>query len=166
MVFKHLCFRKYSFINDCRLQLENIQKIYIHQQIVINNKMVIKSRENSFGAWAFLMGIILAVIVGLFTGNYTNPLIFAILMFLGLIVGYFVAEKDVHTFLFASASTVLASFAGIQGLATNVSLRGISVSGVEIGKITASVLGALLFLFVPATIVVAIKTVFSISKIR
>ncbi|GBE19991.1 MAG TPA: hypothetical protein ENG87_02110 [Candidatus Pacearchaeota archaeon] len=127
--------------------------------------MAIKAQENSIGAWAFLAGIILAVIVGIFTGNYTNPIVFSILMVLGLVVGYFVVEKDSKTFLFASASTVLASFAGIQGFATNVALRGIAVSGVEVGKMTASVLGALLFLFVPATIVVAIKTVFSIAKI-
>lgn len=127
--------------------------------------MAIKSRENSIGAWAFLIGVILAIIVGIFTRGYTNPLIFLIISGLGIVVGYFVAEKDVQTFLFASASSVLASYAGIQGLATNVALTGITVSGVALGKVIASVLGALLFLFVPATIVVAIKTVFSIAKV-
>ena len=127
--------------------------------------MVIKSQENYIGAWAFLIGIILAVIMGIFARGYTNPIILTIIGLLGIIVGYFVAEKDVQTFLFASAASVLATYAGIQGLATNVALRGITVSGIEIGKMTASVFGALLFLFVPATIVVAIKTVFSIAKI-
>src|SRR3989338_1807988 len=127
--------------------------------------MVIKSQENYIRAWAFLIGIILAVIMGIFARGYTNPIILTIIGLLGIIVGYFVAEKDVQTFLFASAASVLATYAGIQGLATNVALRGITVSGIEIGKMTASVFGALLFLFVPATIVVAIKTVFSIAKI-
>lgn len=139
------------------------EKIYII--LVLCFKMTIRSRESSIGAWAFLTGIILAVSVGVFTGNYTNPLILSALSFIGIIVGYFVAEKDVQTFLFASTSTVIASFAGIQGLVSNVALRGVSVSGVEISKIIASVLGSLLFLFVPATIVVAIKTVFSIAKV-
>jgi len=127
--------------------------------------MVIKARENSIGAWAFLIGVLLAVVMGIFSGGYTNPIILTIIGFLGIVVGYFVAEKDVQTFLFASAASVLAAYAGIQGFATNIALRGITVSGVEIGKITASVLGALLFLFVTATIVVAIKTVFSIAKV-
>ena len=127
--------------------------------------MVIKSQENYIGAWAFLIGIILAVIMGIFARGYTNPIILTIIGLLGITVGYFVAEKDVQTFLFASAASVLATYAGIQGLATNVALRGITVSGIEIGKMTASVFGALLFLFVPATIIVAIKTVFSIAKI-
>ena len=29
--------------------------------------MVLKSRENNLGAWAFLVGVVLAVIVGVFT---------------------------------------------------------------------------------------------------
>ena len=127
--------------------------------------MVIKSQENSLSAWAFLIGVILAVIGGVLTGNYTNPIILTLIVVLGLIVGYFVAEKDVQTFLFASVSSVIASFAGIQGLATNVALTGITVSGVELGKMMVSILSALLFLFVPATIIVAIKTVFSIAKV-
>ncbi|MCX6749694.1 MAG: hypothetical protein NTW17_03050 [Candidatus Pacearchaeota archaeon] len=127
--------------------------------------MAIKSRESSVGAWAFLIGIILAIIVGIFTRGSIDPFILIVIIILGLIVGYFVAEKDVQTFLFASVATLLASFTGIQGFATNVSLIGITVSGIEVGKIMASVLGVLLFLFVPATIVVAVKTVFSIAKV-
>lgn len=127
--------------------------------------MVIKSRENSIGAWAFLIGVVLAVVFGIFSRSSTNPIILILIMISGVIVGFFVAEKDVQTFMFASVASLIASFAGIQGLATDVSLRGITVSGIEITKIMISVLGAMLFLFIPATIVVAIKTVFSIAKI-
>jgi len=127
--------------------------------------MVIKSKENTIGAWAFLAVIILAIIAGVFAGSSSNPLILTIIVILGLIVGYFVAEKDVQTFLFASAASLIASFAGIQGLASDVALRGIAVSGVQITKFMVSILGALLFLFIPATIVVAVKTVFSIAKV-
>ena|SRR3989344_1543319 len=121
--------------------------------------MAIKSRENLIGAWAFLIGVVLAVLVGIFTGNRTNPLILGILAALGLVVGYFVAEKDVQTFLFASVSLVLVSFAGIQGLVLDAAVRGI-----EIGQVVSAVLGALLVLFVPATIIVALKTVFSLAQ--
>ncbi|MEK6830307.1 MAG: hypothetical protein AABY15_09400 [Nanoarchaeota archaeon] len=127
--------------------------------------MAIRAQENSLGAWAFLIGIVLAIIAGVFTRGSTDPVILIIIIMLGIIVGYFVSENNVQIFLFASVATVVASFAGIQGLATNVALTGITVSGVEIGKIIASVLTALLFLFVPATIIVALKTVFSIAKV-
>jgi hypothetical protein len=121
--------------------------------------MPITYREHLIGAYAFLIGIILAVIVGIFGRNNTNPLFLGILALLGLVVGYFVAEKNSQTFLMASVSLVLVSFAGIQGLVLDAAIRGISI-----GKIVSSVLGALLVLFVPATIIVALKTVFALAR--
>ncbi len=121
--------------------------------------MPIRSRENLIGAWAFLIGIVLAVGVGVFTRSNADPILLGILALLGLVVGYFVSERDVQTFLYASVSLVIVSFAGIQGLVLDAAIRG-----VPIGQIVSSVLGALLVLFVPATIIVALKTVFSIAK--
>jgi hypothetical protein len=122
--------------------------------------MVIRSHENLIGAWAFLIGVVLAVTVGLAASSLIGPVILGILAFFGLLVGYFVAEKDVQTFLLASVSLVIVSYTGISGL-----VLGSEISGLNIGKLISSVLQALLALFVPATIVVAIKTVFSISKL-
>lgn len=124
--------------------------------------MVIKSRENLIGAWAFSVGIIIAVLCGLlasFYGGRVDPFILLFLSLLGVIVAYFVAEKDVMTFLLASVSLVIVTSLGIQGLVISSAIRGISVS-----QIISTVLGALLFLFIPSTIVVAIKTVFSIAR--
>ena len=121
--------------------------------------MPIRSRENLIGAWAFLIGIVLAVAVGIFAGSHTSPWVLGILALLGLVVGYFVSEKNVQTFLIASVSLVIVSFAGIQGLVLDAAIRG-----VEIGKLVSSVLGALLVLFVPATVIVALKTVFALAK--
>ncbi|MBU1051684.1 MAG: hypothetical protein KJ718_03965 [Nanoarchaeota archaeon] len=121
--------------------------------------MPIKYQENLIGAWAFLIGMILAVSVGIFGRNQTNPLLLGILALLGLVAGYFVSEKEVQTFLLASVSLVIVSFAGIQGLVLDAAIRGIAI-----GRIVSSVLGALLVMFVPATIIVALKTVFSLAK--
>ena len=121
--------------------------------------MPIKSRENLFGAWAFLAGIVLAVLVGILAGDKTSPWILGVLAILGLVVGYFVSEKNVQTFLLASVSLVIVSFAGIQGLVLDAAIRGIAI-----GRLVSAVLGALLVLFVPATIVVALKVVFSLAK--
>jgi len=121
--------------------------------------MAIRSRENLIGAWAFLIGIVLAMLVGLFAGNNINPLILGILAILGLIVGYFVDENNIQTFLLASVSLVIVCYAGISGL-----VLGAAVLGIEIGRIVSGVLSALLVLFVPATIIVTIKTVFSLAE--
>ena len=120
--------------------------------------MPIRSRENLFGAWAFFVGIVLALVVGIFTRSNTNPFILGVLAIIGLILGFLVSEKESQTFLLASVSLVIASFAGIQGTALDAAIRG-----VDIGNILSSVLGTLLIMFVPATVVVALKTVFAIS---
>lgn len=124
--------------------------------------MPIRSRENVVGAYAFLAGVVLALMGGILTtlaNNQANPFILLILAALGLVVGYFVSEKDVQTFLLVAVAVVLVSFAGMQGL-----VLGAAVKGLDISQLIVSILGALLFLFIPATIIVAIKTVFSISK--
>lgn len=123
---------------------------------------MIRSRENLVGAWLFLVGVVLSILAGVVShllGGQNNTFVVSILALLGLLVGYFVAEKDVQTFLIASVSLVVVSYMGISGL-----VLGATVSGFNIGKVIASVLQTLLALFVPATIVVAIKTVFSIAK--
>jgi len=122
--------------------------------------MAIRSRENVVGAWAFLAGIMLSIIVGIFAGGNINPYVVWILLFLGMIVGYFVSEKNVRIFLLASVSLVVVSYIGISGMVLNA-----AISGIQIGKAVSSILGALLMLFVPATIIVALKSVFSISTI-
>lgn len=129
--------------------------------------MVIKSRENSVGAWAFLAGVILAIVIGLSTTFFSIPAlkeysaqIYAILVILGLIVGFMnkVEDRDAQTFLLTGAILVIVSKFGME------SVTG-SLIGIGVGDAVSSTFGALLALFVPATIVVAIKTVFSITKI-
>jgi len=126
--------------------------------------MVIKARENLVGAWAFFAGLVIAILVGIFTAiipqiSILNTFVLILLALLGITVGYFVAEKDVQTFLLASVSLVIVSYMGISGL-----ILSAAVTGINIGVFASSLLQSLLALFVPATIVVALKTVFSIAK--
>ena len=129
--------------------------------------MVLKSKENNIGAWSFLVGVILAVIVGVFTTLIPIPSlttysaqIYALLVLLGIIVGGFinVTGKDSQTFLIAGAILVIVSKFGMESVAG-------SLIGIGLGDAVSSVFGALLVLFVPATIIVALKTVFSIAKV-
>jgi len=131
--------------------------------------MTIKSVENSFGAWAFLVGVILAVVIGVgssslssSTSNLTaySPAIYAILVILGLVVGFSikVTGKDAQTFLITGAILVVVSKFGME------SVTG-SLIGIGIGDLVSSTFAALLVLFVPATIIVALKTVFDIARV-
>jgi hypothetical protein len=125
--------------------------------------MVIRAKENLLGAWAFLIGIILALSVGVLSASLgnLNAVILAVLVILGLIVGFGftnVAAKDINTFLMATVSLVIVSFAGAEGIS------GIKFLQIEIGNMVSSTLGALLVMLVPATIVVSIKSLFSIAQ--
>jgi hypothetical protein len=128
--------------------------------------MVIKSREDSFGAWAFLIGVILAIVIGLSTTLLPIPSlsqysaqIYAILVILGLVVGFIsVPSRDSQTFLLTGAVLVVISRFGMD------SITG-SLVGIGIGNAVSSTFAALLALFVPATIIVALKAVFAIAKV-
>jgi len=123
--------------------------------------MAIYAKENLLGAWAFLIGVILALAVGILSAGLgsLSAVILAVLVVLGLIVGFVnVSGKEVNTFLTAAVSLVIVSFAGAEGIS------GIRLLNLNIGNMVSSTLGALLVMLVPATIVVAIKSLFSISQ--
>ena len=68
--------------------------------------MVLKSKENILGAWTFLIGVVLAIGIGLFTTllpipalTAYSPQIYTILVLIGLAVGFLnVTGKDSQTF--------------------------------------------------------------------
>ena len=131
-------------------------------------KMVIKSQENSVGAWAFLFGVVLAVIIGVAIAffipiskisQFSSP-IYAVLVLIGVFVGtkINVSGKDSQNFLISSAVLVIVSRFGME------SVTG-TLIGIGIGDLISSVFGALLVLFVPATIIVALKNVFSAARV-
>jgi hypothetical protein len=123
--------------------------------------MPTKSRENVVGAWAFLIGVILAVGAGIFSGLKETNWFLGVLALLGIVVGYFVSQNESKTFLLAAVALVIVSFAGIQGTMIDAAIRGVAI-----GKMVSAILAALLDMFIPAAIIVALKTVFAISTIR
>lgn len=130
--------------------------------------MVLKSKENSVGAWSFLIGVILAVIIGISTPSFLtitsiaqySKQIYGILVLLGIVIGATikVEGRDTQTFLITSAILVVVSKFGME------SVTG-SLIGIGIGDTVVSTFSALLALFVPATIIVAVKTVFSLQRL-
>jgi hypothetical protein len=110
--------------------------------------------SNALGAWAFLIGVVLAVIIGVIAfilGTVVPTWAIWVLFILGIIVGLLnISDKEVGPFLTAGAILVLVSFLG-AGMFAAVA-------------IVYMVLHALLLLFVPATIIVALKSVFSMAK--
>ena len=101
------------------------------------------------GKWAFLIGVILAIVLGLFDPVLGNWII--VLVVIGLIVGLLnVTDKEVAPFLMSGAVLIIASALG-GSLMSDMPYVG-------------AVLDALLAVFVPATVIVAIKNVFSLAR--
>ena len=127
---------------------------------------MLKSHENSVAARSFLMGVILAVIIGLSTTLFSvNTLktisgpIYLILFVLGIIIGSMITGgKDSHSFMLTGAILVILSKFGMESVRE-------SLIGIGVVDIVTSMFSALLVLFIPATIIVAIKSVFAMSSV-
>jgi len=122
---------------------------------------MVKSKENLVGAYAFLIGVVLAVILGLFNESLesASAVFYSALVLIGLLVGYFsVSGKNTNTFLIASLALVVVAGMGIEPL-LYVAKQNYVVDYLR------NILSALMVLFVPATIIVALKTIFAIAKI-
>ena len=107
------------------------------------------NRSNFIGSWAFLIGFILAVVLGAL-GDVQGTVL-TILVVIGVIVGLLnVADEEVTPFLMSGAVLIIASEFG----------------GSTLGQLPyiGGVLAALSAIFIPATIVVAIKNVFTLAR--
>ena len=103
------------------------------------------------GFWAFLIGLILAVIISIFSAASTPSWAIWVLAILGLIVGLFnVTGKEVQIFLIAAVAFV-------------VSFQSLSV--VYLGWAVVSTFFSLMSAFIaPAAAIVAIIALFKIAK--
>lgn len=120
-----------------------------------------KSRENLVSAYSVLAGIIVAIGLGIFQSTIISQTawIYFVLAILGVIIGLAsVGEdyKDSITFLLATISLVIVSYMGQETL----KLVGYT------GSVISTILAGLLTMFIPATIIVAVKTVFSVAKVK
>jgi len=114
------------------------------------------AKGSTLGSWAFLIGLVVAVILGLGIGGDQTANMTVTLFIIGLVVGLLnIAEKEVTPFLLSGVVLIIASSMGLDAMG---GIDGKSVQAV------LGILSALLVLFVPATIVVAVKNVFQLAK--
>ena len=113
-----------------------------------------KSGSNQLGSWSFLIGVVLAILLGLgYEGAYATQMVLIVFL-LGLIIGFLnVTSDEVSAFLTAGTVLVIVSFLGGQ-------------AGVfdGVAPMIKGVLDSILTLFVPATIVVAIRNVWVLAR--
>lgn len=114
------------------------------------------------GAYAVSGGVVIATVFGIFQKFILVSWIgwiYGVLALIGVFIGIISVSKDskeATTFLLATISLVLVSSVGQERLI----LVG------EVGLLIVTILNSLLTMFIPATIVVALKSVFSIASVR
>ena len=118
-----------------------------------------KSSDGSLqavGSWSFLLGVVVAILAGALMPE-SSATVTSFLVFLGTIVGLLnVTTRETNSFLMASVSLVLVA-----------ALGGSVVSGVvSVGPYLGAILDSILVFVVPATIVVALKSIFSLAERR
>lgn len=122
--------------------------------------MVKKSKKKksqdlgTFGSWAFILGILIAIIAGFFPLGVT---VTSILIILGLIVGFLnITAKQSKDFLLT-----------IVGLVILLQFGGFVLGGVAvIGLTMQNMLNAVIIFTVPAAVVVALKLIFGLASER
>jgi hypothetical protein len=111
-----------------------------------------KGKSNLLGAWAFLIGIILAVIFAII-GSFSW--VAWVMIIIGLLIGILnIKDTETNAFLMAGVILVIVSYFG-GDVFGNIKIAGI--------PILSNFLANVLLLFVPATIIVALKSVFSMA---
>jgi hypothetical protein len=106
------------------------------------------------GSWSFLVGVVLAVLLGLgYSGAYAATMLWVVFL-LGIVVGLLnISHDETNAFLTSGTVLVLVSFLGV------------SVGVFEgVAPAIGNILKGILTLFVPATIIVALKAVFSLAR--
>lgn len=116
------------------------------------------------GKWCFLIGVIIALIVGIGMataawpgeGTLTMDWLVLVLVILGLIVGFAnITAKESTKFLIAAVALLIANTAGLANINTLIPF---------LGSILAGIVFYLLMLVAPAALVVAIKGFYEMAK--
>lgn len=114
-----------------------------------------KSQIKKFGATAFVLGVVIALIAGILSEMIGETTTTSILVALGLLVGFLnVTDNEVKNYLLASVSLVIITALGSTVLS----------SVLYIGPYLSGVLQAIMTFVIPTTIIVALKEIYSLAK--
>jgi|TARA_B100001964_G_scaffold243208_2_gene320429 hypothetical protein len=116
--------------------------------------------EQKIGHYSFIGGVIIAVVLGLFSaqvGAIASAWLASLLVVLGLIIGFLnVSGKETKEFLLVSTVLIIAAFAG----GASDILGGVQYIGLYLQGIFANVLAFV----VPATVVVGLKDIWALGQ--
>lgn len=105
----------------------------------------------NLGRWAFIIGIIIAILLGFITFAYAT----LILVILGVIVGFMnVSDKESHNYLVAVIALMVVGVAGLQAFSVFGSLY----------TWVSTVLASFITFVAASSVVVAVKVLLDINQ--
>ena len=105
--------------------------------------------DSKIGHWAFIIGILLAIIAGLVPA-WQTPTITSVLVIIGLIVGLLnIQAKETTEFLVAAITLLIVGSAGAIP---------------ALGVIVLSILANIVAIVAPAALIVALKAIYSLAN--
>jgi hypothetical protein len=113
----------------------------------------------SIGKWAFILGVVIAVIAGLVGGWVAgySPAILLVLVILGLIVGFLnIGAKEVNDFLLSAIALIL--------VGTIAQLASIDTIIPLLGSVIQSIVSNIAAFVAPAALVVSLKAVYNLAS--
>ena len=116
--------------------------------------------EKIIGQYSFIGGVILAVVLGLFSANLGTAAVWltSLLVLLGLVVGFLnVTGKETKEFMMVALVLILVSYTAPGTLE--------KLSAAQIGTYLDHIFGQIMAFVVPATIVVALKDIWALGKV-
>jgi hypothetical protein len=87
-------------------------------------------KTGEVGSWAFIVGLVIAVVLGVAPMLLTAANTVLLLGILGIIVGLLnIGDKEIHTYLMANIAFLVAS-GSLLGLAAVIPMLGVYLSGI------------------------------------
>jgi hypothetical protein len=106
--------------------------------------------DSKMGHWAFLSGVVLALIAG-FVPQLQIPMTTWILVLLGLVVGFLnITARETQEFLIACVAVLIAA-----GTASNI---------ITLGFVVSTMLGNVVTFVFPAALIVAFKAIWELAS--
>ncbi|MBW2972463.1 hypothetical protein KY359_05495 [Candidatus Woesearchaeota archaeon] len=104
------------------------------------------------GSWAFIIGLIIAIIAGFWP---LGTVMTTILIIMGLIVGFLnVTGKETNSFLFSALVLVVMS-----------SMGGQLLSEIQfVGPMLQNMFSAMMLFIIPASVIVALKAIYALAE--
>ena len=119
-----------------------------------------KKDELKIGVWAFGIGVVLALVAAFIPGSLNlGGIITAALVVLGVVVGFLnVTGEETNKFLMASVAVMIAVYTAGAAISASVMSLGL------VGQYLLGILANINVFVFPATIVVAIKSIYALAK--